>query len=213
MPCDRAHRAGPPAPERNDGISIKLSALFSRYGWRSASASSPSCCRACGTLVDAAARADLNLTIDAEEKRPARTVARRLRGAGRRIARCIEMAVSASPSGLPDARSPWSRRWRASRAAQPALHGAPRRGAYWDGEVKRAPGARPGGLSGVHAQAPHRHRLPRLRARCSRSTDRSIRSSPPTTPAPSPPSCRWPRAAAASRCSACTAWARACTAS
>jgi RHH-type proline utilization regulon transcriptional repressor/proline dehydrogenase/delta 1-pyrroline-5-carboxylate dehydrogenase len=45
------------------------------------------------------------------------------------------------------------------------------KGAYWDGEIKRAQEAGPAGLPGVHAQAPHRHVLPGLRAGAARHHD------------------------------------------
>ena len=105
-------------------------------------------------------------------ERPPGTLARRLRGAGRaHRASASEMArFRPRHPGLPDA---FARRGRGSGAhrahAGPALHGAARQGRLLGRRGQARPGARPGRLSGVHAQAPHRHRLPRLRAPCSRT--------------------------------------------
>ena len=89
------------------------------------------------------------------------------------------------------------------------------KGAYWDGEIKRAQEAGPARLTRCSPTSttpiwptwPARRRCwPRRRA--------SMASSPPTTPAPSPPLRRWrrPPGHVAFECSACTAWAKACTA-
>ena len=61
------------------------------------------------------------------------------------------------------------------------------KGAYWDGEIKRAQLDGAGRLPGLHAQGLHRRRLPRLREEAARRAGaRSIRSSRPTTRT------RWP---------------------
>jgi RHH-type proline utilization regulon transcriptional repressor/proline dehydrogenase/delta 1-pyrroline-5-carboxylate dehydrogenase len=59
-------RRGGDGPEQADGISIKLSALFSRYEDAQRARVFAELVPRVWTLVDAAARADLNLTIDAE---------------------------------------------------------------------------------------------------------------------------------------------------
>jgi RHH-type proline utilization regulon transcriptional repressor/proline dehydrogenase/delta 1-pyrroline-5-carboxylate dehydrogenase len=90
------------------------------------------------------------------------------------------------------------------------------KGAYWDGEIKRAQEAGPGG----YPVFTHKHHtdicLPGLRA----GADRPCRRDLPAVRQPQRrhawrPSCQMARAkpARASRCSACTAWARASTAS
>ena len=56
------------------------------------------------------------------------------------------------------------------------------KGAYWDSEIKRAQVDGLGGLSGLHAQDPHRRLVSRLRAAsCWPRRTPSSRSSPPTT--------------------------------
>lgn len=64
--ADRPYRP-PSSPQSADGISIKLSALFSRYEEAQRERVFATLLPRVWQLVDAAARADLNLTIDAEE--------------------------------------------------------------------------------------------------------------------------------------------------
>ena len=60
------------------------------------------------------------------------------------------------------------------------------KGAYWDSEIKREPGARARRLSGLYPQARDRRLLPRLRPAAPRRGRRSFtRNSPPTTHIPS----------------------------
>ena len=65
----RAHAdaASPRSPESADGISIKLSALFSRYEEAQRGRVFDELVPRVQTLIDLAATADINLTIDAEE--------------------------------------------------------------------------------------------------------------------------------------------------
>lgn len=64
--AERPNRPAP-SPQSADGISIKLSALFSRYEEAQRERVFTTLLPRVWQLVDAAARADLNLTIDAEE--------------------------------------------------------------------------------------------------------------------------------------------------
>jgi len=134
-------RRGAEGPESTDGISIKLSALFSRYEDAQRARVFAELLPRVWTLVDAAARADLNLTIDAEEsdrlelslevfERLAARIARehpRWRGFGlalqayqtRALAVVDEVARIARAHGL-------------------KFMVRLVKGAYWDGEVKRA---------------------------------------------------------------------------
>lgn len=57
----------PHAPRTRDGISIKLSALHPRYEWAQATRVTAELMPRVWQLVEAAARANLNLTLDAEE--------------------------------------------------------------------------------------------------------------------------------------------------
>ena len=83
------------------------------------------------------------------------------------------------------------------------------KGAYWDSEIKWAQERGLADYPVLDAQAPYRCVLPGLprlmlsdRGRC------SIRSSPPTTPTPSPRSSVAAPRADSSNSSACTAWAK-----
>lgn len=128
-------------PESTDGISLKLSALFSRYEDAQRARVFAELLPRAWSLVDAAARADMNLTIDAEEsdrlelslevfERLAARIARehpRWRGFGlavqayqtRALAVVDEVAAVARRHGL-------------------KFMVRLVKGAYWDGEVKRA---------------------------------------------------------------------------
>jgi RHH-type transcriptional regulator, proline utilization regulon repressor / proline dehydrogenase / delta 1-pyrroline-5-carboxylate dehydrogenase len=136
-----ARRGQPEGPEATDGISIKLSALFPRYEDAQAERVFAELVPRVWTLVDDAARGDMNLTIDAEEsdrlelslevfERLAAHIARkhpRWRGFGlavqayqtRALAVVDEVARIARAHGL---------RFMVRLV----------KGAYWDGEIKRA---------------------------------------------------------------------------
>ena len=157
----------------------------------------PSCCRACGRCASCAADANLNLTIDAEESRPARAVARRVRGAGRAASRPtypqwrgFGLAVQAYQTRaleVVDAR----RRDRAP--PQAALHVPAGQGRL----LGRRDQARAGAAAcratrcSRTSTTPTSRYLACARALLGRAGRRSTRSSRRTTPAPSPRSCRW----------------------
>ena len=130
------------------------------------------------------ARADINLTIDAEEADRLELSLELLerarpRAGARRLAR-----LRPRRAGLPEARPLRDRlAGRARRgAAASALMVRLVKGAYWDAEIKRAQVGGLPGYPGVHAQAtPTSPTWPAPRAARPRA-DRSIRSSPPTTP-------------------------------
>ena len=125
---------------------------------RSASASSPSCCRACWRWSTPAAPADINLTIDAEESDRLElsldvfeALARAHRRAATRSWRGFGLAVQAYQTRALDG---GRRGGRASRRAHgPALHGAAGQGRLLGRRDQARAGARPGRLPGVHAQA------------------------------------------------------------
>jgi RHH-type proline utilization regulon transcriptional repressor/proline dehydrogenase/delta 1-pyrroline-5-carboxylate dehydrogenase len=134
----RAHAEG---PEATDGISIKLSALFPRYEDAQRERVFAELAPRVGALVDAAARADINLTIDAEEsdrlelslelfERLAERIARehpRWRGFGLAVQAYQTRALAVVDEVARIAR-------------QHGLKFMVRlvKGAYWDGEIKRA---------------------------------------------------------------------------
>ncbi|HSV70132.1 MAG TPA: L-glutamate gamma-semialdehyde dehydrogenase [Methylibium sp.] len=128
-------------PEANDGISIKLSALFARYEEAQRARVFAELLPRVLTLVDDAAAADLNLTIDAEESERlelsldliaavAAHIAARQRGW-----RGFGLAVQAYQTRAEDCVHEVARIARAR-----GLRFMVRlvKGAYWDGEIKRA---------------------------------------------------------------------------
>jgi RHH-type proline utilization regulon transcriptional repressor/proline dehydrogenase/delta 1-pyrroline-5-carboxylate dehydrogenase len=136
-----ARRRGTGGPQARDGISIKLSALFSRYEDAQRDRVFAELVPRAWLLVDAAARADMNLTIDAEEsdrlelsldvfERLAAQIAAehpRWRGLG--------LAVQAYQTRSLDVVAEVARI-----ARRHGLRFMVRlvKGAYWDGEIKRA---------------------------------------------------------------------------
>jgi RHH-type transcriptional regulator, proline utilization regulon repressor / proline dehydrogenase / delta 1-pyrroline-5-carboxylate dehydrogenase len=128
-------------PEHTDGISIKLSALFSRYEDAQRERVFAELVPRVWTLIDAAARADMNLTIDAEEsdrlelsldvfEQLAAHIAQehpRWRGFG--------LAIQAYQTRALEVVNEVARIAHAHH-----LHFMVRlvKGAYWDGEIKRA---------------------------------------------------------------------------
>jgi RHH-type transcriptional regulator, proline utilization regulon repressor / proline dehydrogenase / delta 1-pyrroline-5-carboxylate dehydrogenase len=128
-------------PEHTDGISIKLSALFSRYEDAQRERVFAELVPRVWTLIDAAARADMNLTVDAEEsdrlelsldvfERLAERIAKehpRWRGFGLAIqayqTRALEVVDEVA---------------RIARAHHLQFMVRLVKGAYWDGEIKRA---------------------------------------------------------------------------
>jgi RHH-type transcriptional regulator, proline utilization regulon repressor / proline dehydrogenase / delta 1-pyrroline-5-carboxylate dehydrogenase len=128
-------------PESTDGISIKLSALFSRYEDAQRQRVMAELVPRVWMLVDAAARADLNLTIDAEEsdrlelsldvfEQLAQRIARehpRWRGFGLAV-----QAYQTRALALVDEVA------RIARAHGLKFMVRLVKGAYWDGEIKRA---------------------------------------------------------------------------
>ena len=139
LAAQRDRAAG--GPETADGISIKLSALFSRYEDAQRARVAEALLPRVAQLVERAARADLNLTIDAEEsdrlelsldvfERLADRIARehpRWRGFG--------LAVQAYQTRAPEVVDEVARIARAH-----GLRFMVRlvKGAYWDAEIKRA---------------------------------------------------------------------------
>ena len=132
-------------PEACDGISIKLSALFSRYEDAQRARVFAELVPRVWTLVDAAARADMNLTIDAEEsdrlelslevfEQLAQRIARehpRWRGFGLAVQAYQTRALAVVDEVARIAREA---------PCEGGLKFMVRlvKGAYWDGEVKRA---------------------------------------------------------------------------
>jgi RHH-type proline utilization regulon transcriptional repressor/proline dehydrogenase/delta 1-pyrroline-5-carboxylate dehydrogenase len=128
-------------PESTDGISIKLSALFSRYEDAQRARVFAELLPRVWTLIDAAARADMNLTIDAEEsdrlelslevfERLAERIARehpRWRGFGLAVQAYQTRALAVVDEVA-----------RIARAQGLGFMVRLVKGAYWDGEVKRA---------------------------------------------------------------------------
>ncbi|MFT3663899.1 L-glutamate gamma-semialdehyde dehydrogenase [Piscinibacter sp.] len=128
-------------PEAGDGISIKLSALFSRYEAAQRERVFAELLPRVWTLVDAAARADLKLTIDAEESERLELSLDVLEALAARIAqahprwRGFGLAIQAYQTRALAVIEEVARI-----ARQHGLRFMVRlvKGAYWDGEVKRA---------------------------------------------------------------------------
>ena len=155
-----------------DGISIKLSALFPRYEDAQRERVFAELLPRVWSLIEPAARANINLTIDAEESDRLELSLDVFEALAARIAAAVPAVAAASAwrcRPTRRARWPWSTRSRAiARRARPALHGAPGQGRLLGRRDQARAGAGPAGLPGVHAQAPHRHLLPGLRARADR---------------------------------------------
>jgi RHH-type proline utilization regulon transcriptional repressor/proline dehydrogenase/delta 1-pyrroline-5-carboxylate dehydrogenase len=195
MPSTPSPRADAARPEHNDGISIKLSALHPRYEDAQRERVMPNWCRACGAVRAAAARQH-QPHHRRRRGRPAGTVARRVRGAGRAVAqqhpsgsgfglalqayqtRALELIEHVTPSPA---------------STRPAPDVPPGQGRV----LGRGDQARAGAGLPHYPVFTHKHHTDvsylACARRCWRRPTRSIRSSPLTTPAPSPPSCRWPR--------------------
>ncbi|MGD9834820.1 MAG: L-glutamate gamma-semialdehyde dehydrogenase [Piscinibacter sp.] len=128
-------------PESSDGISIKLSALFSRYEVAQRERVFAELLPRVWTLVEAAARADMNLTIDAEESDRLELSLDVFEALAARIAasfpawRGFGLAVQAYQTrslAVVDEVA------RIARAHDLRFMVRLVKGAYWDGEVKRA---------------------------------------------------------------------------
>ena len=136
-----AQANGGAGPEAGDGISIKLSALFSRYEVAQRPRVFAELLPRTWTLVDAAARADMNLTIDAEESERLELSLDVFEALAGRVAqthpawRGFGLAIQAYQT-------------RAEAVVEEVARIAHRhglrfmvrlvKGAYWDGEIKRA---------------------------------------------------------------------------
>ncbi|NKI95807.1 L-glutamate gamma-semialdehyde dehydrogenase [Rhizobacter sp. SG703] len=129
------------APESADGISIKLSALFSRYEDTQRERVGAELLPRVWQLIEPAARANLNLTIDAEESDRLELSLDVLDALAQRIAQAFPqwrgfgLAVQAYQTRAPQVVD--------EVAAIARRHGLKFmvrlvKGAYWDGEIKRA---------------------------------------------------------------------------
>ena len=136
------------SPETADGISIKLSALFSRYEDGQRERVFAELLPRVWTLIESAAKANLNLTIDAEETDRLELSLDVLDALAARIADAFPtwpgfgLAVQAYQSralAVVDAVADIARRHKLRFMVRLV------KGAYWDGEIKRA---QEGGLSG-----------------------------------------------------------------
>jgi len=128
-------------PEQRDGISIKLSALFSRYEVAQRERVFAQLLPRVWTLVEAAARANMNLTIDAEESERLELSLDVFEALAARIAaqhpgwRGFGLAIQAYQSR---ALAVVDEVARIARAHGLRFMVRLVKGAYWDGEVKRA---------------------------------------------------------------------------
>ncbi len=139
---DRLAAAGPAAsPEAADGISIKLSALFARYEDAQRERVFATLLPRVQSLVDAAARANLNLTIDAEESERLELSLDLLDALAAHVARHAPgwrgfgLAVQAYQTR---ALAVVDEVARIARAHGLRFMVRLVKGAYWDGEIKRA---------------------------------------------------------------------------
>ena len=132
---------GAASPEEADGISIKLSALFARYEEAQRARVFATLLPRVLTLVDAAARANLNLTIDAEESDRLELSLDLIDAIATHVAGCAPqwrgfgLAVQAYQTR---AIAVIDEAARIARAHRLRLMARLVKGAYWDGEIKRA---------------------------------------------------------------------------
>ena len=128
-------------PEHTDGISIKLSALFSRYEDAQRDRVFAELVPRVWTLIDAAARADMNLTIDAEESDRLEISLDVFEQLAARIAqehprwRGFGLAIQAYQTRALEVVNEVAR---IARAHHLQFMVRLVKGAYWDGEIKRA---------------------------------------------------------------------------
>ena len=128
-------------PEHTDGISIKLSALFSRYEDAQRERVFAELVPRVWTLIDAAARADMNLTIDAEESDRLELSLDVFEPLAARIAeehprwRGFGLAIQAYQTRALEVVDEVAR---IARAHHLQFMVRLVKGAYWDGEIKRA---------------------------------------------------------------------------
>jgi RHH-type transcriptional regulator, proline utilization regulon repressor / proline dehydrogenase / delta 1-pyrroline-5-carboxylate dehydrogenase len=136
-----ARRSGSGGPEVRDGISIKLSALFSRYEDVQRERVFAELVPRVWTLVEAAARADMNLTIDAEESDRLELSLDVFEQLAQRISqhqpqwRGFGLAIQAYQTR---AREVVEEVAHIARAHELRFMVRLVKGAYWDGEIKRA---------------------------------------------------------------------------
>ncbi len=128
-------------PEAADGISIKLSALFSRYEDTQRERVFSELLPRVWQLIELAARANLNLTIDAEESDRLELSLDVFEALARRIAaehpqwRGFGLAIQAYQTRALEVVEEVAR---IARATQLRFMVRVVKGAYWDGEIKRA---------------------------------------------------------------------------
>ena len=155
-------------PAQRDGISIKLSALHPRYEDAQRERVMQELVPRLVPLLELAAAADINLTIDAEESDRLELSLEVFDALAAHVQQHAPnwTRLRAGRAGLSDARDRGHRRGGPHRPrAPPALHGAAGQGCLLGRRNQACPGRRLRRLSGVHAQAAHRHRLPGRRAR------------------------------------------------
>ncbi len=196
-------------------ISVKLSALHPRYEFAQRGRVLAELVPALAGLARRAGELGIGMTIDAEESRAPRAVARSVRAAAPRHRARRLAGAGTRGAGVPEARAARRRMGRGARArgaatasrcaSSRARTGTPRSSARRC-RVWRA-------IRCSRARRTPTSRTWRARARCSRRATRSIRCSRRTTRTPSPGSkpARTRSATRRSSSSACTAWARRCT--
>jgi RHH-type proline utilization regulon transcriptional repressor/proline dehydrogenase/delta 1-pyrroline-5-carboxylate dehydrogenase len=136
-----ARRGAAGGPQDQDGISIKLSALFSRHEDAQRERVFAELVPRVWSLIDAAARADMNLTIDAEESDRLELSLDVFESLAQRIAQehprwqGFGLAIQAYQTR---AREVVDEVARIARAYRLRFMVRLVKGAYWDGEIKRA---------------------------------------------------------------------------
>ena len=175
---------------KSPGISVKLSALHPRYEWSHADEAKADILPILRELALKASKADVHLTIDAEEadrlELPdghARGAARRRQPVRERLGRASGIAIQAyQKRALP--LCDWT--VAAARAHRPQADGPAGQGRLLGHRDQGRAGRGPAGLSGVHAQGRDRRVLSRLRQDPARGdATPSTRRSRPTTRTPS----------------------------
>ena len=180
--------AGNAALPRRPGISVKLSALHPRYEAISRERVRDELTPRLLELARLAKAHDLQFTVDAEE---ADRLELSLEIIGAVLRRCLARRLGriwARGAGLSEARLAGDRLDRGRRRGKkPPADGAAGQGRLLGHRDQARAGARPGRLSGVHAQGDDRPLLHGLRQEAARAHARGcFRNSPPTTRSPSP---------------------------